>query len=516
MGILMKRLSIALALVIFVGFAAASAEEFDPYLHQKALDYDQTILTWHTTGLGGLTDVHYTDDARTEMLRTGAAYDSTDWTAFYLVSQALRYRITGDQVAYDEVLRMSRYLHLVHTVTQDPGYIARYVGYDEPPWNIEQLDSPARVLGTGEFEGMFWLGRQSRDKYMHWYWGQSWAYDIIQDEEQRQIIRDDLERVAQTLIANDWTIIDPWGETWPASDIGPDIRLEILLATAHVTGDNAWWDLFDAEFDAVIPTLPIMTTHLFNRYMDYYAFINDVPVSNHLFRLWPDQPRMKRFYDSWMRSTRKYQADTHSTLFNAIFYGACLRLDVCDPDEIAELRADVLNGLNVFNDPPNYQRSVTPPVLPLDPFSVWASDLIENIPWLQELINIDPQTAEPHVPENRCWRKHIWEVSPYHIDCHLTDDPSHTGPGLDYTLSYWFGVYFGLLPGDGPYDDFAFYTPPNWTDDDDDDDDDDNDDDNGDDDDDDDNDDDDDDDDDDDNDAAAGGDDDDDDGGCGC
>jgi len=44
----------------------------------------------------------------------------------------------------------------------------------------------------------------------------------------------------------------------------------------------------------------------------------------------------------------------------------------------------------------------------------------------------------------------------------------HTAPGLDYTLAYWFGVYFGLLPGDGPYDDFAFYLPPNWSDDDDD------------------------------------------------
>jgi hypothetical protein len=469
----MNRIFPVIALALLAFCATASATSFDPVLHQKALEYDELILTWHTTGLGGLTDVHFTDDTRTEMYRTGAAYDSTDWTAFYMVSQALRYIITGDQVAYDEVVRMSEYLHLVHTVTQDPGYIARYVADDEPPWNIENLSDPARVVGTGEFAGLFWLGHQSRDKYMHWYWGQSWAYDIIQDEDHRQIIRDDFERVTSTLIDNDWKIIDPWGDTWPAAEIGADIRLEILLATAHVTGDNYWWDQFDAEYDKVINLLPILTTHYFNRYFDYYAFINDVPVSNHLFRLWPDRERMQRFYDTWNKSTRRHQADTHSTLFNAIYYGACLRLEVCDETYIDELRADVLHGLDVFNDPPNYQRHMVIPLLPLDPFSVWASDLLETLPWLQDLINIDYQTAEAHLPENRCWKKHLWENSPYHIDCPQADDLSHTGPGLDYTLAYWFGVYFGLLPGDGPYDDFEFYTPPNWPDDDDDDDDDD-------------------------------------------
>ncbi len=35
--------------------------------------------------------------------------------------------------------------------------------------------------------------------------------------------------------------------------------------------------------------------------------------------------------------------------------------------------------------------------------------------------------------------------------CHLPDDPAHAAPGLDYTLTYWFGVHYGLLPGGGPY-----------------------------------------------------------------
>ena len=122
---------------------------FDPYLHQKALDYGDWIRQWHTTGLGGVSDIQFTDETRTEILHTRGTGDSTDWTTFYLVSQCLRYRITGAQEALDEVERITRYLHLVHTVTQHPGYLARYVGYDEPQlftWQLDQVVKVTRYL----------------------------------------------------------------------------------------------------------------------------------------------------------------------------------------------------------------------------------------------------------------------------------------------------------------------------------------------------------------------------------
>ena len=42
--------------------------------------------------------------------------------------------------------------------------------------------------------------------------------------------------------------------------------------------------------------------------------------------------------------------------------------------------------------------------------------MIENNPWIGELINIQPQTAIPHTIENRCWESHLWEGDPYHIE----------------------------------------------------------------------------------------------------
>lgn len=457
----LRFLSLAcLAMLVACGEPAARRVEragpFDPYLHQKALAYDALIRERHTTGLGGVTDVLYTDATRKEMLRTWGAGDSTDWTTFYLVSQCLRYRITGDDIALEEVDRIAWYLHLVHTVTQHPGYLARYVGHDEPPWNVESLDYDNRHEGYGEFAGLFWLGHQSRDKFMHWFWGMAWAYDTTHDEALKQTIRDDMNRIAHTLKGQRWTIIDPWGDVWPAAEVGPDIRLEILLATAHTTGDPYWWNQLDREFNLSIGILPIAMWHGLNKYFDYYAFINDIPVSNTLFRLWPDRERIRRFYDIWMQTTRQFTQGTHYALMDVVHYGGCLRLGVCDPDEVAYLREDVRHGLTVFWDPPNYQRHVECPELPLDPFSVRAAELIAQNPWIGEIINIHEQTATPHRIEDRCWESHLWEGSPYHVACHLPEDPAHVAPGDDYTLAYWFGVYYGLLPGEGPYEDDAF------------------------------------------------------------
>ena len=438
---------------------ALSADGFDPYLHQKALDYDALIRQWHTTGMGGSTDIYFTDETRTEIYRTAGAGDSTDWTTFYLVSQCLRYRITGEELALSEVDRIARYLHVVHAITDSPGYLARYAGLDVPPWNVESVGTDSYYQATGEYAGMFWLGHQSRDKFMHWFWGMSWAYDTVTDEALKQTIREDMERVAGTLEDQNWTIIDPWGDIWAAADIGADIRMEIMLAVAHVTGDPYWWDALDREFTKMIAFLPLTMFHGFNRYFDYYAFINDVPVSNHLFRLWPDRARLLRFFDAWYRAVRRYQENTHAALFDVIYYGACLRLGICNDDEIDPLRADVIHGLTVFWDPPNYQRYVECSELPLDPLSVWADEVARNNPWIDDLINIEVQTIEPHEVEDRCWSSHLWEVKPYHVECTRPEDKTRTAPGLDYTLAYWFGVYFGLLPGDGPYDDFAFYSP---------------------------------------------------------
>ena len=104
---------------------ALAAPEFDSELHQKAQDYTDYLMEWHSTGYGGVSDVLFTDDARQELERTWGSGDSGDWTGTYLVSQAIRYIVTGEEEARDEVIRIGNYMHMLKEVTGDPGYLAR-------------------------------------------------------------------------------------------------------------------------------------------------------------------------------------------------------------------------------------------------------------------------------------------------------------------------------------------------------------------------------------------------------
>jgi len=172
-----------------------------------------------------------------------------------------------------------------------------------------------------------------------------------------------------------------------------------------------------------------------------------------IFMLWPDRERLQDIFDIWYANNRKWQEHTHNPFFDAVYYGACMRLGGCPETELGYIEEDSLAALTDMYDAPNWQRAKTCPELPLDPFSVWADEFLSNFPWLEEMIDIDPQTAEAHRIKDRCWTSTLWEVSPYHIECTAGDNPAHVTHGMDYLIGYWLGVYYGVLPGNGPYGD---------------------------------------------------------------
>ncbi len=451
----MKFLGTLLAAVIVLAAVPVGAEDFDPYLSQKAAEYTAWLQQWHSTGLGGVSDVVFTDESRTELYRTWGSGDSGDWTGTYLVTQAIRYAITGEQNARDEVLRIANYMHILKDITGDPGYLARYAAPNQAPWNVESQGADNFYLGEGVYDGYFWLGHNVRDKYITWFWGLSWAYETVDDADMRETIRQDFRDVILTLKDNDWTIIDPWGGVYSAAKILPDIRLSILVQAATVIDEPEFWQLLDEEYEKNEAALWLTTIAFFNRYMDYYAFINNYSNSQPLYRWWPDRRRLEHLFQVWNVNVRAWSNDGHNPFFDAVYYQVCLRLGTCEADELTAIEADAYQSLVDMNEAPNYQRAYTCTEMPLDPFSVWADEFLTNNPWIGELtgIDIDPQTLDAHEVWDRCWDSVLWERSPYHTSCNYGDDPTHTTHGVDYLIGYWLGVYYGILPGDGPYGD---------------------------------------------------------------
>jgi hypothetical protein len=464
-------------LILALAAPLALAQTFDPVLHQKAADHQAWLETWHTgdiglaeRGLGGLSaQLTFTDDTYSEIACLHALGDSMIWTGMYLGSQALRFAVTQDAGARAEVIRGVQYMHNNMMMTQTPGYIGRYADRDEPPYNCNiPPDHGWKVLGEGEWEGYYWVHETSRDQYSGYMWGMGLAYEHIDDEATRAIIKEDLRAVIQMLEDNEWHITDENGE-WTGNGahwIGPVIRLTWLVIAASVIDEPHYWELLDEQYAINKPVLWVDTWSFINRYSEFYGNNLRHLAFQSLFRLWPDRPRLQEMYDIWVSANRPSVTEIHNPWFDAVHWTGCTRLGVCTPEDETYIFEDAEHTLGLYWDTINYKQEITCSDQPLDPFSVLMDQLLDEVPWLREIIDIKPQTKDARELNDRHWTDMYWQ-SGGHFDatCHTAEDRTWVGSGFDYQVAYWMGVYYGILPGDGPYGD------DDLTDDDDDDDD---------------------------------------------
>jgi hypothetical protein len=440
--------------------AAANAGEVDPELQAKADAYQAWLEEWHSSGLGGLTTaVTFADPSYQEVACLHYQGDSMIWTGSYLAGEAARYAVTGDPAAKAEAVRIAKYLHDAMDITDTLGYIARYAGPDQFPWNCGVGDdNDWKVHGVGEWEGYYWIDHTSRDQYSGWWLGLSTAYDLVDDEAMRATIRQDMADVIEMLVTNDWHITDENGE-WTGNNahwVGPLMRLSWLVQAAHVIDEPYYWDLVDRQYALLLPVMGIDTDAFLNRYSEYFG--NNLRHNAFLpiFRFWPDKRRLNVLYDIWMKHNRRWVADTYNPWFDAVHVAGCLRLGRCDAAEMEDIRADTVLTLRQYWDVPDYQRAITCSVMPLDPFSVWMDDLLDKYPALREIIDVHPQAKDARQLPDRHWTDMYWQSTPFEAGCNHGANPNFVGAGFDYLVAYWMGVYYGLLPGDGPYGDDEF------------------------------------------------------------
>ena len=455
----MKRLLIATICLLPILLAGpATGDEANPYLQDKADQYQEWLEEWHSGDLGGLTTaIDFTDATRTEINCVHYQGDSMIWTGMYLGSQALRYMINGDEGARAEVLRIVGYMHDAMDITDTPGYLARYAGLDQWPWNCNIPDGHGwKNHGVGEWDGYFWVDHTSRDQYAGYIFGMSLAYDAVDDEQMRATIREDLAAIIEMLVDNWWNITDQNGQ-WTgngAAWIGPAKRLAWLAAVAHVMDEPYYWDLLDQQYDINKPFLPIDTSSFLNRYMEYYG--NNLRHLDYasIFRFWPDRERLEHLWQVWQENNRPWVEKVHNPWYDAVHVIGCTRLDVCDAEEMDWIRRDAKRTLGLYWDPPNYKRSITCSTLPLDPFSVAMDALLNQFPWMRDIINIHPQTAQPRELTDRHWTDMYWQSGGvFEASCHHAEDQTFVGAGFDYLIAYYMSVYYGLLPGNAPDDD---------------------------------------------------------------
>ena len=453
-------LTIFICGILIFSAASLQADDFDTDLHEKALEYQQWIDQWHRPGLGALLSIEFTDDTLSEMECGHYQGDSTIWTGMYMGAQALRYKVLGTQAARDEIIDTAQYLHNLMEITQTPGYIGRFAGPRTPEFDCDIPDGHSwKVMGQDEWDGYYWICQTSRDQYSGWWWGLGWAYDVVDDEQMRQTIRDDFRAAMQMLLDNDWNITDQNGEYTGngAAKVMGVLRLAWILLAAHVTEDPAYWDLLDEQYALIKPILWFDVWSFYNRYEEYFGNNLRHLAFQTIFRLWPDRERFEELWNVWQSANRPWVKNTYNPWFDAVHVTGCRRLGVCDQAEVDDIVADYELIMGQYWDPPSYKRGIQCSTQPLDPFSVWMDNFLAQVPWLESIIDIDPQTLDARELTDRHWTDIYWQSGGvFEASCNTTGDPTFVGPGMDYLLAYYLGIYHDLLPGNGPFDDPSF------------------------------------------------------------
>ena len=425
-------------------------------LRQKAEDYDQWHFDNHQPYAGGTVGAAFTDDARTNLSHYFDWNDSCEWTGLYLGSQAMRYHITGDTSVRNNVIRIVEYLSGNLHITETPGFIARYWAEQDPHIypNDAWCDSEERChkIDSGPYAGNWWWGETSRDMYGGWFFGMSLAYDHVDDQEMRDLIKADVLHVLTTLMNQNWTILNEIGEpTDSAPDVMAPFRFSWLTIGYHVTGDAT----IKAELEKLLKNdqrilLRLSSISFMNRYTQYFG-------SCLAHEYWYNFLRLGKVYFSqddydflinlFETQTHTYTRLSHNPFFNGVYMGQ----GSYEPSDFAAdpYQEQLEEDLTDFRDAPNY-RYYLPPKDPsdyvLDPVSVFLHDLMVDYPFLGQIMgNVYPQALDAFPVDEQCTTDFLFQRNPFKFDECGNDDIRTVNPGVDYLISYWLASYHKFI-----------------------------------------------------------------------
>jgi len=415
----------------------------------KAEDYDAWFTQWHQPFYGLSVGTQFTDETRTTVAGYFDYGDSCIWSGTYVVSQAMRYYVTGDPQAKANVIATVNGLSGNLHITGRTGFIARYHGEQSPlitPSNCEEQEN-CHLVDDGLFAGDFWTGNTSRDQYTGWFFGMATAYDLVDDEDMRQIIRDDVAEVVDELISTNWWITDVDGVHTTA---GPNAlgtqQLTWGLVAYHVTGEQRFKEVVQTWIaDKKRVALQIASINLMNKYTQYYG--NNLGHENaytmlRLGKAYLGEDDYNFLLNLFDKQVHNFTRLSHNAFFTAIH----MSQGIYTPTDEDPFQEQLEQDISEFRDAPNFRYYADPQTTDLDPLSVWLDDLMEQFPFLAELMgDVDPQAAEAFPVPEQCSTDFLWQRNPFHVGPCGSDSPNVVNPGIDYLVAYWMSAYHKFI-----------------------------------------------------------------------
>jgi hypothetical protein len=374
-------------------------------------------------------DVFWTDHTRTKPLRYETIGDSACWAGHYLAAIALRYKVTQDPKALQDVKNVLEKFDLLTRVSGRVGYIARYAGaadneaYREYYKVYGRGEDPERPgLGKCAYQGvepytdLVWLGNSSRDTYDGTSFGLATAWAYVDDAAVRQQIKTIVETVGKRLVEDEYFVIDGKGhKTNPT----PSFKLSWMRLMASVSPD-VFGDV-KKEYYTIIPDAIARGGRVYPvTYKEYFA--NNLNfIRMYTLAILEDDSATKAGLQEVLRKSYHELEDTLNPHFAAIYLDAT---GDTDAKAIAVLQGQLID----LPGPPRYFKKV-------DYRNTPGYEMREDNPELMKYALLSRERPASDF---------IWQRSP--VLSHRDEDVPYETPGIDLFLPYWMGRECGHIP----------------------------------------------------------------------
>ena len=387
-----------------------------------ALKFSSRIQAAHMPYLTVLDPVFASSDPSSPEYWTIVSYtragDSALWTGHYLAAEAFRYSVTRSPDALANAWRALWGIRVLIDITGNHVLARCLIPTNSPYASSIQQEEGGHGIYYNTLGGQtyFWIGNTSRDQYSGVMFGLSLAYDLIDDAAVRDFIRNDVTRLLNNLLNNNWNVVMPGGGISTTFLHRSDQQLSFLQVGRRINPQrfDSYYQVYRFSKSGFVG-IPIAVdnadphNHYFKFNLNYINLLNLIRMENN--------PSYRQLYMDAYNSLRSTTAQHGNAHFNMI--------------------DRVLNGQNFFRDTETV--SLLSSWLQRPPRDYWV-----------DLRGIYPacgvgQACNPIPVVERVNTDFLWQRSPFLL--YGGGFGTIETASIDYLLTYWMARRFGLPVG---------------------------------------------------------------------
>ncbi len=357
------------------------------------------------------------------------------WTGTYMLSQAFRYAVTGEEEALEISRRSIKAMLYLMKITGIPGFTARAIrrpgekgfGDGDPEWHLVTDE-------TGEVE---WKGETSSDEMTGHFVPAAVYCDFCATPEEKAEIREALCDIVDHIMSHNYRLCDidglptTWGN-WNPDELNRNDRwfnergvnsfemLSFLKILDHLGADKKYHDeyvrLVSKEHFAVNAMRRKLDDARTNHIDDHLGFLTTIPLM-----MYETDPDILQYYLIGLREHWEYERTERNPFWN-ILYAAYT-------DECSDL--DV--GINSLCELPMETMEI--PI-----YNSVRNDLVWDYEG-QERYGEDPQLCIPLPYDEKPFA--TYDHNQYLAD--MTWGNYRIVEGTFFLMPYWLGRYYGLI-----------------------------------------------------------------------